>query len=385
MKYTSRSMKTFARAGTAALFCALLAAPVYAQEEFSVEQLRRELREAADSRGGEGGFALSDKDIEAESARLEAEEAELLKKLSSPEAQALVNDVASGKIEPSPTAASLRAHTDGSAPSTDLKAIPAAAEAVEAPTLVRSVGEATQLPAAPKASLSVQSSSPVLTDKTFTSEAASASQVEKVTKAAKPETDSQSATIRSLNAQLSSLRRTNSDLSSKLQRADAQVSDLTKQLEAAKNRLMLTETEVERLAGVIQSRNRSAAMRLSAPAGGAAAPAQAALAPALQRSQPRATEDTPVATVVTEKANLRTGPGTENSPLMSVGRGTRLVVETRQGEWYRVVTPTGTRAWISADVVAFGPSAGSSPTRTVKIRGFDNALKADATGAESLR
>lgn len=105
--------------------------------------------------------------------------------------------------------------------------------------------------------------------------------------------------------------------------------------------------------------------------------AQPNIAPVVQRVQPRPSDDTPVATVVSEKANLRTGPGADNSPLMSVTRGTRLVVETKQGDWYRVISPTGTRAWVSSDVVAFGPTSQSSPTRTVRIRGFDGSLESD--------
>ena len=52
-----------------------------------------------------------------------------------------------------------------------------------------------------------------------------------------------------------------------------------------------------------------------------------------------------------QKAFLRAGPGEEHSPLMEVQGGTRLTVEARVGEWYRVISPTGTRAFIRGDVV----------------------------------
>lgn len=55
--------------------------------------------------------------------------------------------------------------------------------------------------------------------------------------------------------------------------------------------------------------------------------------------------------VIANKANLRSGQGEEHSPVMEILKGTRLVAETRHGEWYRVVTPTGGRAFIRADVV----------------------------------
>ncbi len=73
------------------------------------------------------------------------------------------------------------------------------------------------------------------------------------------------------------------------------------------------------------------------------------------------TSKEPVVLQVTRnKANLRSGPGVEHSPLMQVGLGTRLTVESRQGEWYRVYTPTGTRAYVRKDVVAV-VTAGQAP------------------------
>ena len=61
--------------------------------------------------------------------------------------------------------------------------------------------------------------------------------------------------------------------------------------------------------------------------------------------------DVLVGEVTEDKANLRSGPGTENSPVMQVQRGTRLTIEAREGDWYRVMSPTGTRAYIKSDVV----------------------------------
>lgn len=81
--------------------------------------------------------------------------------------------------------------------------------------------------------------------------------------------------------------------------------------------------------------------------------------------------DFSVATVIVEKANLRTGPGENNSPIMTVSKGTRLAIETRLDEWYRVITPTGTRAWILSDLISFGRNYRSKPDRTVKIKGYD--------------
>ena len=62
-------------------------------------------------------------------------------------------------------------------------------------------------------------------------------------------------------------------------------------------------------------------------------------------------QDLQVVEVSVSKANLRVGPGLEHSPLMTVAQGTRLVVETEEYGWYRVIAPTGIRVWISAQIV----------------------------------
>lgn len=63
-------------------------------------------------------------------------------------------------------------------------------------------------------------------------------------------------------------------------------------------------------------------------------------------------QDLQVVEVTVSKANLRVGPGLENSPLMTVAQGTRLVVEIEESGWYRVVAPNGERVWVSSKVVA---------------------------------
>ena len=62
-------------------------------------------------------------------------------------------------------------------------------------------------------------------------------------------------------------------------------------------------------------------------------------------------QDLRVVEVNVNKANLRVGPGLENSPLMTVAQGTKLAVEVEEGGWYRVLAPNGVRVWISSSVV----------------------------------
>jgi hypothetical protein len=72
--------------------------------------------------------------------------------------------------------------------------------------------------------------------------------------------------------------------------------------------------------------------------------------------------------VVVPKAVLRTGPGEEHSSLMEIQRGSVLVVEAREGDWLRVVSPKGQRAFIRSDLTVELDAAGrprfSAPTPT---------------------
>jgi hypothetical protein len=61
--------------------------------------------------------------------------------------------------------------------------------------------------------------------------------------------------------------------------------------------------------------------------------------------------DVAIVEVIAGKVNLRSGPGPEHAPVMHVQRGSRLTVEAKEGEYYRVLSPTGTRAYISAEFV----------------------------------
>jgi hypothetical protein len=148
-------------------------------------------------------------------------------------------------------------------------------------------------------------------------------------------------------------------------------------LKDAKKSLMTAELEVERLSAILRDRNTAVIARslgTDAEQPKAAAPARAAMP---VRPQPQTDDEMPVATVIVKSAHLRSGPGPNNSPLMSVERGARLTVEQRVDDWYRVIAPTGKRAWIAASMVRFGKDALSSPSPTVRIEGYrsdiDNA------------
>lgn len=158
------------------------------------------------------------------------------------------------------------------------------------------------------------------------------------------------------------------------------------ELKESKSRLMLAETEVNRLSSIVNPNVKVAYTNKASEQPKASLKSDKLQSNNLQASSelnqikesqrvvPEKSSDMPIATVVSDKAFLRTGPGKDNSPLMSVRKGTRLAIETRNGEWFRVISPTGTRAWIAAEVLAFGQDYKSGPTRTVKIKAYDNKI-----------
>ncbi|RME59842.1 MAG: hypothetical protein D6780_04480, partial [Candidatus Dadabacteria bacterium] len=174
------------------------------------------------------------------------------------------------------------------------------------------------------------------------------------------------------------LEKENAKLKKQLKYTQATVSRLQERLSLATSRLILAETELERVSALLKKRDSEYLRLISQKSGSAQSLKKEAAAPkgslnrsTLYYSRP-VKKKTMVATVVVDKANLRSGPGTNNSPLMSVAKGTRLVVEGRRGEWYRVIAPSGERAWVSGKVVRFGSRLSYSPSRTVSIEGVHN-------------
>ena len=168
---------------------------------------------------------------------------------------------------------------------------------------------------------------------------------------------------------------------------ERRIETLSQEVSKLRNRLLLAETEVERLSSIVDERNRrqmnSITQQRNIEHNAALAPVIAAKrAPPTNAGAAPAAQDMQVVTVRSDKAHLRTGPGEENSPLMTVSRGTRLAVETRSGNWYRVISPAGTRAWVSADVVLFGDL---DPSRTTRIGGFSPQADAFRSSSSAVK
>ena len=144
--------------------------------------------------------------------------------------------------------------------------------------------------------------------------------------------------------------------------------------------MILVETEVERLSEVIEKRNRAELGNGVSPSPNIVNKNAVHQRQQIQMRKPindleAEKADMPIAVVIVNKANLRAGPSLKDSPLLEVSKGTRLVVETRQGAWYRVMAPNGKRAWVSSDVVNFGPNANSKPSFTTRIKGYNQDVE----------
>jgi len=194
---------------------------------------------------------------------------------------------------------------------------------------------------------------------------------------------SQSESAKSQLGNLSALRSSHAETQRRLQAAEIRANELATELETTRSRLMISEVEVERLSSILEDRNRQSLSRLTGSSSSLAGQNTQARASISERridapSERAPSSEMPIATVNVDNANLRTGPGLNNSPLMTVSKGTRLTVETRQGDWYRVISPTGARAWVASSVIAFGPGPQESPTRTVQIKGYNSSVEDQA-------
>jgi hypothetical protein len=180
------------------------------------------------------------------------------------------------------------------------------------------------------------------------------------------------------------LEGSNATMESELKAARERIVVLERQLDESRSQLAIAETEVNRLSGILDSKTRASFGKYNLPVPAAAVKpvvAQQAQAPRAVPARvaqpvvdvrpPSADADLQVATIAVDKADLRLGPGKNHSALMSLRRGSRLMVEARQGEWYRVFAPNGDRAWIAASLVSFGDGAATlNDGSSVRVKGF---------------
>lgn len=177
----------------------------------------------------------------------------------------------------------------------------------------------------------------------------------------------------------------NTILQEKLTASERKARDLERQLMEVKSQLAAAELEISRLSSVIQNNSRArlnlpqtaiAPQAKTQPSSGTTTSTTAPAPRPIAEKVADPSSDLHVATIAVEKADLRLGPGKNHSALMTLRKGSRLAIEARQGEWYRVFAPNGQRAWIHSSLVRFGEGAASlNDGSSVRMRGFDDSLR----------
>ena len=173
-------------------------------------------------------------------------------------------------------------------------------------------------------------------------------------------------TIKALEARVAAIRKVKDQEESKVNAANKRAKELLTMITESKKDLVIAETEVRRLSGVLPEKKPKIKSTTKTSK-------SITLSERRSNGEDRSENQASVVSVEVDKANLRAGPGKNHSALMTVKRGTRLVVETRQNDWLRITAPSGSRAWVSTDVVAF--IGNNDKHSSVKIKGFDS--KAD--------
>lgn len=176
-----------------------------------------------------------------------------------------------------------------------------------------------------------------------------------------PSTSTNKLQSRAIKSSSPTSPKTPSKTSKKHTSNDSEIKRLRAELSQLKQDLAVAELEVSRLSDIVQSKSFSTLKghpsntRAMTPKVSSKTRHSNFVRPAhatITRSAP--VVDMQVATISSTKAHLRLGPSTEHSRLMTLRKGSRLAVETRQGEWYRVFAPNGQRAWIHGSLVSFG-------------------------------
>jgi hypothetical protein len=169
------------------------------------------------------------------------------------------------------------------------------------------------------------------------------------------------------------------------------------ELEAAQRQLLISETEVERLNEFLNDQGRAYLDRASgSPSDGRSIPPRRApnseveynptsrRAPSsigqISGSRPspagalQADRDAPIATISAASAAGREEPSSSAAVIDTLPEGSKVAVERRSGEWYRVLSPQGIRVWIAASDLSFNASGGPSVVDKGNVQGAPSIL-----------
>ena len=155
------------------------------------------------------------------------------------------------------------------------------------------------------------------------------------------------------------------------------------ELESAQRQLLISETEVERLNEFLNDQGRAYLDRASgSPSDVRSIPSRRSSESEekykpTSRGEPssigrisgsrpspagalEADRDAPIATIIAASAAGREEPSSSAAEIDKLPEGSRVAVERRSGDWYRVLSPQGIRVWISASDLSFNASGGPS-------------------------
>jgi len=160
---------------------------------------------------------------------------------------------------------------------------------------------------------------------------------------------------------LSQLRSENSKLKEEIAALQLKAKTGLTEVDNLRVKLMVTETQVERINKILEECSQRSDSTNSNYITGA------------QQIDPKqGTSRSLYATVIGNSITPRTGPGNSFSPISTLRRGERVPVEDRQGDWYKVLLPSGAFAWVHTALVKLGekgetlnlPGAPSYPKST---------------------
>ncbi|MCX6115687.1 MAG: SH3 domain-containing protein [Proteobacteria bacterium] len=188
-------------------------------------------------------------------------------------------------------------------------------------------------------------------------------------------------------ANTTDLQSQNEALRRALKAQNDRITLLEQELQESRNEHSLAEVEARRLSTMVDAKTRASLGKYNVPMPATysqpvietqkVAPLPHNIPVDVKPPSPNA--ELQIATISVDKADLRLGPGKNNSALMSLRRGSRLAVEARQGEWYRVFAPNGQRAWVHASLVTFGEGASSlNDGSSVRVKGFTTNVEEEA-------
>lgn len=166
-------------------------------------------------------------------------------------------------------------------------------------------------------------------------------------------------------------------------------------LNETKLRLVVAETQIERLSALLEGRQppppqttRDSRKDPKSPSSLQESSPLLARTPVKPRLDSR--NSVPILSVATLNVNLRSGPGLSFPAVQTAPRGTKFVYESQQGNWYKVITASGERLWVNASAVTLGQLTSSRknlgenavPTQQDSL---DNQAGADDRAFDALR